>query len=851
MLLAIPLVLVCLPHNRPFPMETLDLQVRWNLETNFAEGGGHRAQFTIRNNSDIELTSANWEMYWNMAPRTVKPGSITAPVTIEWINGDFYVMKPKDDFRLPPGAQIEIAYNGTSAMIKESDAPSGLYSLLHDEDGSYELYPVRDYSIAPFAGPDQINRHQGDEEPIPTAEWLFDNHSRITELPEGQLELIVPKPRSVMLEEGHFEINSNTSVSYEPGLQSEATLLAAFLSEILHSPVATHESSSSGGHDIHLRNREVAIPGSYNLEISETDGVIISGDKSGVFYGSQSLKALIPIDNLGQENESIRVRAVRIVDSPAFRYRGMHLDVARNFHSVETVKRLLDAMAFYKLNKLHLHLTEDEGWRIEIDELPELTQVAAFRGHTSDDSENLQPSYGSGPFTDPDTGYGSGFYSREQYIDLITYAWERHIEVIPEINVPGHSRAAIKAMEHRYRKFMEEGRESEAEQYRLVDPDHTSVYRSAQWYTDNVICVCRESAYSFVTTVIDDVIEMHNDAGVPLTMIHTGGDEVPNGAWSNSPICQKYLEDHPEIDNPRNLQKAYFKRINEYLGSKGLQTGGWEEIAMNFKQDGSWTPNDEFANADVVPFIWNSLWGAEDLGNRLANAGYPVVLCNVTNFYFDLAYNKDPREPGLYWGGFVNTRDAFEFVPYDVFKSIKTTTDGELYTDDDFTGKEVLTAEGRSNIIGIQAQLWSETLKGQDMLEYYYLPKMLGLAERAWYGQADWGNIADREERNEAIDTAWNGFANSLGKREFPRLDRLNGGYNYRLASPGARVDNDRLVVNTAYPGMVVRYTTDGSDPTSDSPLYSEPLDIVSDIIKLSTFDSRGRSSLPTVVSLQ
>ncbi|MCH7775710.1 MAG: carbohydate-binding domain-containing protein, partial [Gemmatimonadetes bacterium] len=191
-------------------METLDLQVRWNLETNFAEGGGHRAQFTIRNNSDIELTSANWEMYWNMAPRTVKPGSITAPVTIEWINGDFYVMKPKDDFRLPPGAQIEIAYNGTSAMIKESDAPSGLYSLLHDEDGSYELYPVRDYSIAPFAGPDQINRHQGDEEPIPTAEWLFDNHSRITELPEGQLELIVPKPRSVTLEEGHFEINSNT-----------------------------------------------------------------------------------------------------------------------------------------------------------------------------------------------------------------------------------------------------------------------------------------------------------------------------------------------------------------------------------------------------------------------------------------------------------------------------------------------------------------------------------------------------------------------------------------------------------------------------------------------------------------
>jgi len=406
-------------------------------------------------------------------------------------------------------------------------------------------------------------------------------------------------------------------------------------------------------------------------------------------------------------------------------------------------------------------------------------------------------------------------------------------------------------MEQRYRRLMEEGRESEAEQYRLIDPDDTSAYRSAQWYTDNVICVCRESAYAFLTTVIDDVVEMHSQAGVPLTMIHTGGDEVPNGAWSSSPMCAGYMEDHPEIDNPKNLQKVYFKRINEYLSSKGLQTGGWEEIAMNFQEGGSWTPNDEFADSDVVPYIWNSLWGAEDLGNRLANAGYPVVLCNVTNLYFDLAYNKDPREPGLYWAGFVNTRDAFEFVPYDVFKSIKTTVDGELYTDDDFTGKEVLTAEGRINIMGIQGQLWSETLKGQDMLEYYYLPKMLGLAERAWYGQADWGSIADREERNEAIDAAWNVFANSLGKREFPRLDRLYGGYNYRLAPPGARVDNGRLVVNTAYPGMEVRYTTDGSDPTYDSPLYSEPLDVVSDIIKLSTFDSRGRSSLPTVINLQ
>ncbi len=848
-LLFIPLLVGCAPLDNQGGRHTLDLGVRWGLITNFAEGGGHRAQFTLRNNSDIVLTADNWEMYWSMSPREVKTESITAPVTIEWINGDFYVMKPREGFSLPPDTEVEIAYNGAGAVIKESDAPLGLYVILRDASGAHDIYTVNS-STASFTTPEQINRGEGDEEPIPTPAWLFENHASISELPESQLQLIVPQPQSLTLRDGNFAIDANTSIRYDSGLQSEAELLTTFLNGILVEPLSAEEASSSSGNGIYLRLADVDVAGSYFLTISPDDGVLIVGDEAGVFYGSQSLKALIPPAHLGQINESVAVRALAITDAPAFGYRGMHLDVGRNFHSVESVKHLLDAMAFYKLNKLHLNLTEDEGWRIEIEALPELTRVGAFRGHTTDDSEHLQPSYGSGPFPDPTRGYGSGFYSREQYLDLLGYAWDRHIEVIPEVNVPGHARAAIKAMEHRYRRFMAEGNEVEAERYRLVDPADVSVYRSAQWYTDNVINVCSESAYGFLTTVIDEFVAMHRDAGAPLTMFHTGGDEVPGGAWARSPMCREYLEQHPEIENPRNLQKAYFNRINAYLVSKGLQTGGWEEVVMNFRENGSWVPNPEFSDRGVVPYIWNSLWGAEDLGNRLANAGYPVVFCNVTNFYFDLAYNKDPREPGLYWGGFIDTRDAFDFVPYDVFKSIKTGADGTPYTDRDFAGKEKLTAVGRRNIMGMQAQLWSETLKGQAMLEYYYLPKMLGLAERAWYGQAAWGEIADRARRDTAAREAWNAFANALGKREFPRLDRLYGGYNYRLAPPGARVVNNRLVVNTAYPGMVVRYTTDGSDPSAESELYAEPLEIGSGIIKLSTFDSRGRASLPTVVDL-
>ena len=228
-LLTIPLLLACSPGNEPSNVQTFDLTVVWNLETNFVDGGGHQAQFTIQNNSEIELTAANWELYWNMAPREVDPASITSPVTIEWISGDFFVMRPTDGFSLPPGAEITIPYQGSWSVIKESDAPVGLYLVMRAEDGTAEPYLIRDYSIAPFEGPDQINRGPGDREPIPTAAWLFDQHSIIARLPEEQVQLIVPTPRSVTLGDGYLEVDATTTVYYEPGLQSEAELLAGFL----------------------------------------------------------------------------------------------------------------------------------------------------------------------------------------------------------------------------------------------------------------------------------------------------------------------------------------------------------------------------------------------------------------------------------------------------------------------------------------------------------------------------------------------------------------------------------------------------------------------------------------------
>ena len=404
-------------------------------------------------------------------------------------------------------------------------------------------------------------------------------------------------------------------------------------------------------------------------------------------------------------------------------------------------------------------------------------------------------------------------------------------------------------MEVRYDRLMAEGKAEEAEKYRLIDPNDQSVYTSAQNYNDNVACVCRESVFNFYTTVIDDVIEMYNEAGVPLKTFHIGGDEVPNGSWMKSPLCEEYLKERPELGEAKHLQAYFVARVRDILAERNLVTAGWEEIVMKNLDNGGWEPIVKFADSkDVVPYVWNNLSGWEDLGNRLLNAGFPVVLCDVANFYFDLAYYKDGAEPGHHWGGFVNTRDAFQFVPYNVYMSTKRDNMGnEFDYDTHFNGMERLKPDARKNILGLQGELWSETIKGGEMLEYYYLPKMLGLAERAWTGQPDWASIMDESSRIVKEDKAWNLFANTLGQRELPRLDKLFGGYEYRIPLPGAVNQGDKIFANTQYPGLTLRYTSDGSEPDTDSPVYDSPID-ASGTIKLKAFNTVGRGSRTSVV---
>ena len=237
-------------------------------------------------------------------------------------------------------------------------------------------------------------------------------------------------------------------------------------------------------------------------------------------------------------------------------------------------------------------------------------------------------------------------------------------------------------------------------------------------------------------------------------------------------------------------------------------------------------PNPELADQNLLPYIWNSDWGtADDLGYKLANLGYQVVLCNANNFYFDFAYNKDPMEPGFYWSGLVNTRKPFELVPLDLLQTATVDKLGNPIDIEIYEDHEKLTEAGAKNVVGVQGQLFSETVKGPQLLQYYLFPKMLGFVERAWAADPSWSNLSKKSDRLKGLDQHWNHFANSVAQRELPKLDFLWDHVNYRVPLPGAVIDNGKLIANVAFPGLSIRYTLDGSEPDENSSVYEGPVE--------------------------
>ncbi len=724
----------------------------------------------VINETGESVSAPGWAIYWSQ----FAVGPVQAEVAglkLERVTGDYWKLQPTGNSELPDGGSIGADWPQQGLMVNDYQLPVGVYLVANGEVQALEveIKPI-DPSLIP-----------GEYRPTPTSRW--EENAIIEERPAVQVNDIFPTP--VKYERGNGTL-SLKGITYCAPEDLAAT--AAQFGDWLQSEVGL--TNFQAGTECNLR---MSIDGSlgqegYSLSISEEGVDVRGGSPAGVFYGLMSVLSAANIDDLSSKNGTLTLPYLEVEDEPAFGYRGMHLDVSRNFQKPEVVKKLLRMMAFYKLNKFHFHLTDDEGWRFEVPALPELTAVGARRGHTEDEMTHVLPAYGSGPDPDSPDNHGSGFYSNEELIDILQYAQSLNIEVIPEVDLPGHARAAIKAMEARLAS-------SGDATYRLAEPGDTSKYISAQIYSDNVINVCQESTYDFVELVADHLIDLYGEAGVPLNTLHIGCDEVPHGAWAYSPGCQDLIA-QGEGRNPSEYLLQYFvSRVSQMLKSKGLRTAGWEEVIGD--------PSG--ADQSLIPYIWHN----EELAYGLANRGYEVVLCNAANLYFDLAYNPDPAEPGLKWAGFVDTKSAFTLSPYHIGQS--------LNPDAVSVDQSILTTTGKRNILGIQGELWSETVRGGEALEYYIMPKMFGLVERAWTGDPEWGSEADR-------NADWSDFVHQVGGRELPRLNALLGGWNYRVPLPGLKVENDLVSANVRFPGLPIHYTTDGSDPTADSPRYSEPV---------------------------
>ncbi|MFC5549970.1 family 20 glycosylhydrolase [Massilia aerilata] len=822
--------------------------ITWECLSNLVGEEAFSARLSIRNLSDKPV-AAGWALYFNTC-RRVLADTVDAGYRIDHLNGDLFRLRARTGADWLPGQALEIGYVAQFWAISVTDAPLGFYLI--EADG--EVSDLGDPEILPFARPEQLHRNARDLLPPADAERRYRENASLRLLPRDDIGRITPRPRDACFNGARCMLAAGSELAAGPALAGEASFLHGLLQGLY----------GGAGARIELAIGAVDAPGpeAYLLDIGPASVRICGASAHGVFNGIQTLAQLMAPDGT--------LPSGRVLDAPRFAYRGMMLDVARHFSSRETVLRLLDCMACYKLNKLHLHLTDDEGWRLQIDALPELTAIGSKRGVTKD-GQSLPPSFGSG--ADVVGSAGTGYYDAADFIAILRYAHARHIEVVPEFNMPGHARAAVLAMRARHDRLRAQGDIEGAERYLLSDPDDASVYESVQMWRDNVMCIALPSVDRFFDTVVAHVAALYREAGVPLRAVHTGGDEVPLGAWLGSPICRRLMQERGWSEVSQ-LHADFVERCRAILARHGLAFAGWEETALKHgaataegcapaqhentqKVEGAPLPlpKRDFDGPGFQVYAWNNAWGSgkEDVAYRLANAGYDVVLANAANLYFDLAYAKDPQEPGYYWAGFVETRHAFVFCPLDMIASAASDPMGRDIPAERLAAMARLSSEGRARILGLQGQLWGENARSRARVEYLAAPRMVALAERAWAPDPGWCAIEDPLERAAAIETDWNAFANRLGQRELPRLDRAPLAYGYRLPPPGVLREGRTIHANVALPGLPLHYTLDGSAPTAASPRHAGPVEAPAgaSTYKVATFDTRGRSSRIVTLDLE
>ena len=797
-----------------------------------AVGGSGASCFTYRisltnDGPAISADERDWTLYFHTVRRTFKLMNSDA-FTLERVNGDLHRLIPTENFTgIAAGETLALDLLAENWIQFASDFQPRLFVV----DGAGDAHVIRSTDTDDLTGlvepinkndADNWKRTGSDANTLATVGSRFQRFTADEDVVGGVAAgadwrgRIIPKPLSVVLPEGE-PVTLNDGIAVK-GLDSDTqaavdhrlTQLGLFAGENAY-PVSVSLTPDA------FADKPA---GAYALQVEGEGATVRAADAQGAFYGVQSLLGLVDL-------RDYRLPLAQVEDAPRFDHRGLFLDVGRNFHSKEVVLKLLDQMAAYKLNRFHFHLSDDEGWRLEIPGLPELTEIGSRRCFDLEENRCLLPQLGSGPNTDNN---GSGHFSVEDYVEIVRYAAERHIEVVPEFDMPAHARAAVVSMEARYRTYKDTDL-ARAEAYRLIDPEDDTRYLSVQFYDDSYINPCVDSTYRFVGKIISEVQAMHQSAGQPLETWHFGGDEAVNilagGAfevgpgedpdkgdvaagsrnkpWSNSPQCQKLIADGT-VKSLDEVGELYARRVSQLVADAGISTmAAWNDGVKRIENAAQ-----ELATEKNYVNSWAPLfWGGGDESTHFAETGFDLVQSHSDYLYFDMPQEVDPQEPGYYWASrYTDTRKTFSYAP------LNTAQLAEMYPDRDGNGYRATSpaAEFAGSVRGIQGQLWSEVVRTDATVEYQVFPRLLALAERAWH-QADWElpiqagqefSVETKLVDKAAVARDWADFSAALGHKELLKLDR--SGVGYRVPVPGASVEGDRVKTALPYPGLALEY---------------------------------------------
>lgn len=564
---------------------------------------------------------------------------------------------------------------------------------------------------------------------------------------------VIPLPQEVSLtQENPFKLNENVLIAYPENnalLQRNAEFLSEYIQQATNyapktKAIAAGEQVKNAivlGLDPSIANKE-----GYVLT-TPPEGININGQtENGVFYGIQTIRKSIPAE---AKEATILIPAGEIKDEPRFSYRGMHLDVGRHFFPKEFMKKYIDLLALHNMNTFHWHLTDDQGWRIEIKKYPKLTEIGSQRSRTV---------IGRNTQEYDNTPYG-GFFTQEEAKEIVKYAQERYITVIPEVDLPGHMLAALAA----YPEMGCTGGPYE------VCP---------RWgIFEDVLCIGNDQTMQFLEDVMNEIIEIF-----PSKYVHIGGDEAPRTRWEKCPKCQARIKteglkadkNHTAEDR---LQSYCMTRIEEFLNSKGRQIIGWDEIL----------------EGDVAPNATVMSWRGMEGGIKAAQLGHDVIMTPTSFCYFDYYQTADTKDEPLGIGGYVPIEKVYSLEPVPA----------------------VLTEEQSKHILGAQANLWTEYIHSSEHVEYMVLPRMAALAEVQW----------TQPEKKDFKD-----FTKRLARlMKFYQRD----GFNYAKHVFDLKVDftpdvTKKAVVVTlsTIDDAPIYYTLDGTEPTTASLKYTEPVSI-------------------------